>query len=436
MAEGEAAEPTLARSLSVLDVVALGLNGVIGSGIFLVPGIAAAAMGPAALLPMVFAGVLCALIALCFAEVGSRFEGTGGAYLYARETFGGLVGFSVGWMVWWVRIISSAALANAFAAATLDLLESPPAWAEPALAVGLLIGLAIANLRAVKLGAGLTNVVTVAKLIPLALFVAVGLFSLSGARLAPFAPHGYSAFAETTLVLLWAFVGFELLAVPAGEMRDPQRAVPTALLTVMGAVTLLYVGVYLVAAGTYDGLAGADNPVADAAATFLGPTGALVVAVGIAVSVFGTNAGSSLVTPRCLFALAEQGQMPRALARVHPRYRTPSVAIAVSLVLSAGLALSGTFEQLAVVSVVARFLQYLPTCVAVLVLRRRDADGGAPPARFRVPLGPTIPTLAILLCLGLSTQAEPLQLLATGGLLALGLPFYFLFARRAPRGAS
>jgi amino acid transporter len=386
-------------------------------------------MGPAALLPLVFAGFLCFLIALCFAEVGSRFGGTGGAYLYAREAFGGFVGFSVGWSVWWVRVISSAALANAFAVTFLDLFgDARPVPGELVMALVLLL-LALANLRGVKAGAILTNVATVAKLVPLALFVLVGLFAVSGDRFVPFAPEGYGAFAETTLLLLWAFVGFEMLAVPAGEMERPGRAVPLALLIVMGGVTILYAGVYVVATGTFAGLAGADNPVARSAGAFLGPVGGGIVAVGIALSVFGTNAGSALVTPRCLYALAEQRQMPEVLARVHPRWRTPAVAIAVSFALSLALALSGSFEQLAVASVVARFAQYLPTCVAVLVLRRRDRRSGRTPASFRLPLGPTVPVLATVLCVGLLTRVEPARLLAGGVMLALGVPFYLVFGR-------
>ncbi|HJL19004.1 MAG TPA: APC family permease [Sandaracinaceae bacterium LLY-WYZ-13_1] len=428
MTEEDRGEP-LRRTLSAWDVVSLGLNGVIGSGIFLLPGSAARRMGPAALVPLLFAGALCFVIALCYAEVGSRFSATGGAYLYARRSFGGFVGFSVGWMVWWVRVISGAALANAFAVVALEPFD-PAAWLDEAVAAAVLVGLALPNLLGAKAGAWVTNAMTVAKLLPLLLFVGAGAFVASGDAFAPFAPRGWSPFADTTLLLLWAFVGFEMLAVPAGEMRDPVRAVPRALGLVMGLVTGLYAAVFAVALGTHPSLAGSENPVAEAAPTFLGPVGGAIVAIGIAASVLGTNAGSALVTPRCLYALAEQRQIPPLFARVHPRFATPWVAIAVSTALSLALALSGTFEQLAVIAVVARFVQYLSTCVALLVLRRRERRDEAPPARLRLPGGPVVALLALGLSLALVSQAEPVQLFAGAAAWISGVPFFLWFRRR------
>lgn len=421
---------SLRRVLGLPDVVLMGINGVIGSGIFLLPGAAAALMGPAAILPLICAGILCVLIALCFAEVGGRFGATGGAYLYAREVFGGFIAFSVGWMSWWVRIIAWAALANGFAVALLPLFGEVPASVDDIVVVAVIVVLSIVNFRGTKLGAVVMNVLTIAKLIPLAVFVIVGLFFLDGSRFTPFAPEGYGSLAETVLVLLWAFVGFEVLAVPAGEMRRPNRTVPLAFVTVMAVVTLAYVGVLVVATGTYDDLAGSENPVAEAAATFLGSAGGTFVAVGIAISIIGTNAASALVTPRCLYALAEQRQMPAIFGAVHATYRTPSVAIIVSSTLVLVIALSGSFVELAVISVVARFFQYIPTCIGVLVLRRRDERAGRTAGGFRVPLGATVPVLATLCCVVLLALTEPRKLLWGGGALVLGIPFYFLFRSR------
>lgn len=393
-------------------------------------------LGPASIVCFVFAAVLCFLIALCFAEAGSRLSGTGGPYVYSRETLGAFMGFEVGWMTWWVRVISWAALANAFSMALANI--TPPLQgplAQKTVVTGIVILLAAVNIRGVKTGAGLTNFFTVAKLLPLAVFLSVGVFFVNVQRFTPFAPQGFGAFGETTMVILWAFVGFEVLTIPAGEMKDPLRVVPRALVVVMTVVTVVYLGVHAVAIGTLDGLAGSQNPIAESARAFLGDFGGGLIAVGIVLSIFGTNAGSALTAPRCLFALAEKGQLPAPLARIHPTYKTPWVAILLTAAMTLTLALSGSFEQLIVISVVARFVQYIPTCIAVLVLRHRERMQKSPaPARIRLPLGPLVPLISIVLCIWLLTQVDRWKLAAGAGAFVLGVPFYFCFRRDTSNG--
>ena len=430
------ATPALRRVLGLPDVVLMGINGVIGSGIFLLPGKAANLMGPAALAAFLLAAAVCFLIALCFAEAGARFSRTGGAYLYAREAFGGFAGYSVGWMTWWVRIIAWAALANGFAIAFLALFYGPeeaPTWLSQGIKVVLVLGLSWVNLRGARWGASLMNAATVAKFLPLVAFLALGALWARGEPFTPFAPQGYGNLGQTTLLLLWSFVGFELLAIPAGEMKNPVRAVPLAFLVVMGVVTIVYLGVYAVATGTYDGLAGSENPVAEAAASFMGPLGGTLMAAGIAVSIFATNAASALVTPRSAYALAERGQVPAVLGRLHPVHATPAVAIATSATIVIGLSLSGSFEQLAVISVVSRFFQYVPTCAAVLVFRARDRRAGRRTEGFRAPLGPVVPVLALVACTVLLALTEGTSLLLGSAAFLLGIPFYFVFRDSAPR---
>ncbi len=430
----------LPRVLGITDIVLLGISSVIGSGIFLLPGIAAGVMGPAALVPLLCAGLLCVLVALCYAEVGSRFSATGGAYLYAAEAFGPLVGFSVGWMSWWVRMIAWAALANGFALALLPLVGDVPAYFDEVVAVALLLVLTVINFRGARFGAAVLNIFSIGKLIPLVIFIGAGVFFIDVENFTPFAPNGYGSIGETTLVLLWAFVGFEAITVPAGEMRNPSRTIPLAFLIVMGIVTLVYVLVFVVACGTYPNLAGSENPVAEAAGVFLGPAGATLVGVGIVISLLGTNSVSALVTPRSIYALAEQGQAPGILAELHANYRTPAVGLLLSFVITVALALSGSFAELAVISVVARFFQYLPTSLAVLVFRHRDRrhrdrlsgqQSIQSPGGFRMPLGPTIPLLSTALCVLLLTQTEHEKLLAGALAFVLGLPVYFFMGRRS-----
>ena len=385
----------------------------IGSGIFLLPGEAAGVIGPAAVLALGLAGVFSLLVALCFADAGSRFEGTGAAYIYAEAAFGRFVGFQIGWISWAVRLISWAALANGFAlalAAAVGHDREDVIWIR-AVALTALVVLSVANVLGARTGARVIKLFTVAKLIPLALFLGLGVAFIQPGRFEPFAPHGWSGFGETTLLVLWAFAGFEQTAVPAGEVRNPQRAVPAGLLTVMSLVLGLYIATFLVAQGTHPSLAGSKAPIAEAAATFMGPTGAALIAFGIALSVLGTTSGTALTAPRMLYALAERGQIPAFWGRVHARWGSPVPAIVATLAISGALAITGTFKQLVIISVVARFAQYIATCLAVVVFQRRDRT---PAARglFRVPGGPVIPVLTALLCVGLMTQAPLPRLLA------------------------
>lgn len=425
----EPSASNLKRSLSLLDVMALGVNAVIGQGIFLLPGLAAAILGPASIVALLLAAVIAFLIALCFAEVGTRFKSTGGAYVYARETYGNFVGFEVGWMLCCVGIISWAALANGF---TVVFARFVPAvgegWLQPVVAIGLMVFLAVVNLLGAKMGAVVSTFFSIAKLLPVTIFVLVGFFHLEGAFYEPFAPEGYTRLAEATILMLYAFVGFESSVVPAGEMRNPQRAVPIALMTVMALVCVTYLAVFVVTIGTFPDVAGHGNPVAAASERFMGSTGGLLIAVGIVISVFGINAGAALVSPRKIYALAERGDLPSVVSRVDPRTGTPRVAIAVTFAIAAVLSLTGSVRDLAILGVVARFVQYIPTCLAVIVLRRRD--GADRPKSFRVPFGPVIPLLAVVLCLWLLWNTESSKLIWGGVALVAGIPFYFLGRRR------
>lgn len=430
----------LKRSLTLIDVVALGINGVIGTGIFMLPGIAAAMMGPASMMTLLFAAVLSFLIALSFAEVGSQFRGTGGAYLYALRTFGDAPGFFVGWMVLVVTITSWAAMVNALATAVAK--SYIPALADgPTRTIAIVAFMAVLtgiNMRGAKAGSRVSVFFTVAKILPILLFVFVGIFHIDFDNFTPFAPHGFgSNFFEATLVILYAFVGFEALVVPAGEMANPRRAVPIALIAVLGVVTVLYVGVLAVATGTLPDLAGQSYPVLASAEAFMGPTGVAIVAGGIIVSMIGVNSAQALVGPRRLFSLAEQGHMPKALAKISSR-GTPNAALLALFVIASCIAVSGSFKTLALVSVVARFAQYIMTCLAVIVLRhrRRKHHGQArvEDSGFTLPWGPTIPVAALALCLWLlveSARSDARPMIAGLVALAAGVPVYVaIFIKR------
>ena len=388
----------------------------------------AATLGPASVITFLISAVLCTLLVLCFAEVGSRFKGTGGPMLYSHAAFGDMPGFLVGWLSWIVRITAWGALANGFVNAVVALMPDADAL-RPWLITGLIAALTAANLAGVGMGARVLNFFTAAKLIPIAFFIAIGLFHIRGDLFTPFAPHGFTEIAPATLVILYAFVGFEVLTVPAGEMRDPQRSVPRALLLVIALVTVVYFLIWTVCTGTLPTLAGADNPVADAARIFLGPIGGSLIAFGILLSVIGVNAGSALVAPRSLYVLGYMGYLPKPISSVHAGTRAPVVAILISSGVTLAIALSGSFVELAVISVVARFAQYIPTCLAVLYFRWKRPD--EPPA-FRTPGGPLVPVLALLLCGWLLSQAETRHLF--WGAVALISGFAIYLPMRLVRG--
>lgn len=424
-------EPTLRRAISRWQIVGLSLNDVIGSGVYLLPAAAAAFLGPASLWAVGLAGLAVLLLVLCFAEAASRFEEPGSGYLYARTAFGPLVGFEVGWMTWLARVASVASLSVGFAQALSYLWPGAVAGWGRAAAIALpLLALTAINYVGVAAGARTAVALVVAKIVPLVVFVGIGVFHASPAlaRAQPATREG--GVTAAALLLLFAYAGFENTAAPAGEYRNPRRDVPFALVVQIATVTLLYLGVQWVALGTLPGLAGSETPLADAARGFLGRWGGWLLTAGAVVSILGTNSNTVLAGPRYLFALAQDGvqhgfgpqPVVRLLARVHPRYRTPSAAILFQTAVALPLALSGTFVGLAALSVVARLATYLGTAAAVPVLRRKLPDA---PGAFRLPGGPAIPLAAIALSLLLAASATAESLIAAGIALAAGLLLYF-----------
>lgn len=439
------------RALGRLAVAALGVNCVVGSGIFLLPGPVAERLTPAGgsaaasapVVATVGAGLLACLIALCFAEVASRFRETGGAYLYTREAFGPLAGFEVGWLSALAGVVAWGALVNGFAVALGRLV---PAVAEglgqKAVIVGLLVVLAWLNLLGARTGGGLSTLASGVKIATLVGFAAAGalLVGSIGPGLAESAgPAGEAPVLELSrlpsaiLLMLYAYVGFENLVVPAGEMDRPERSLPVSILGVLATVTLLYSAVMAVVAATLQPLAGRDNAVAASAEVLLGPAGGALVAGAVVVSVLGVNAASALILPRRLSALADRGDLPALVGRLDPTHGTPWVALLLSYGLAGAVALSGSFAELAALAVVGRLMQYVPTCLAVLVFRRRDAQATAP-GGFRVPGGPAVPLLALFLAVALLLQATPAQLVAGAVAALAGLPIYAWTRRPRPRG--
>ncbi len=409
------------RTLGRWDLAAISMNTIVGSGIFLLPATAAAAVGAWAPLAFLVSGLLSLLFAMSFAEASSRVSGTGGPYLIARAAFGDVVGFEVGWIFWLSRLAAVAASYNVFLAYLAGFFpaagEFPVRAAVITLAVALVTGL---NIRGVRTGAALTNAFTVAKLAPLVLLVLAGFafVAVQGLPAATPAPDG--SFWRAVLLVAFAFGGFEVATVPGGESRAPVRDVPAALFLSIGGALGLYVALQFVCYALVPGLGASARPLGDAAAAIAGAPGATLVAAGALLSTAGYVFGAGLVVPRIAYALAEGGQFPRVLARIHPAFRTPWVAIVAHGIITWTLALSLGFFSLVVVNVLARLVVIGVTCAAVIHFRRR----GEPADGYRAPGGLLAPVAGLLAVAVLLTQAEARELLWGCGALLAGAVLY------------
>lgn len=411
------------RPLSLFDICCIGVNAIVGTSIFLFPGLLAQQLGPASFLAFGLTGLALAPVALCFAEASLGFDRHGGPYLYASAAFGREVGFAAGWLCWAAEVLSWAAVAAGIAA-YLGYFDA--AWASPsstkAIAAVVIAGMGALNYRGVKLGAWAADSFTIAKLVPLAVFVALGLPHWRSANFIPFAPHGWAPLGKACFLAAFAFSGFEVVPVPAGELRDPHRAVPIAVVGSLILSGVLYMLIQATAVATYAGLAGSERPLADAAKGFLGPWGASMIVAGAVISMVGFNAGCALGGPRYLVALAEDGHLPAVFARLHPRFRTPYLAVALTSVLALIGAVVLDFGKLVDFSLVVICAQYASTCAAVPFLRKRD---GA----WRLPGGWLFPALGIAATIWIGSQSGIVELKWSAVTLILGFVLRAIFLR-------
>jgi APA family basic amino acid/polyamine antiporter len=429
------AAPALRRALGRWDLTAIGVNQVIGGAIFLWPAQVAAEIGAWSPIGFIFIGLLSLSVALCFAELSSRFDATGGPYLYTRAAFGSFIGFEVGWMQWFSRASSQASIMAATAVALGYYWPTLTAgWPRGVFLAVSTMAFAWINVRGVRQGAWVVNVLTVGKLVPLAIFIAIGLAFVEPARLTTLPPVTVHQALAAGLLLIFVYGGYEVVPVPAGEAVDPRRDVPFAMVATILSVMLIMTLTQVVAQGVLPDVAGHATPIADAAAAFLGASGALLIGVGSVVSMTGNNAGQVLSGSRMIFALAEHGQLPSFLARVHPRFRTPANAILFTSAVALTLALSGSFATIAVVSALARLLMYAGSAAATLRLRSRACAEAVNPATFVAPLGPVVPAVAILVCAGLAAGATRQQLLGGFVALAIGAALFAVQQWRRPSG--
>lgn len=422
--------PTLRRTLGRWDLTAIGVNQVVGAAIFLLPADVARLVGNWG--PVMFAaiGLTSLLVALCFAEVGSRFDSTGGPIGPARVAFGRFVGFEVGWMLWFSRVSSGASVINGLALALGFYWPVVSTGLPRALVIlGVIGGLTWANLRGIRQTSWLVNAFTIGKILPLAVFVLVGVWFADFSRAVPSDPLTLGSAGTAALLLIFAYGGYEVTGVPAGEAVNPRRDVPFAYVATILIVTAVMTLAAAVATGVLPDVGASRTPIADASALLMGAAGGLLISLGSVVSTTGNNMGQLLSGSRSVFALAENGDLPAVFARVHPEYRTPYVAIWFTTIVLVALALSGSFVFLAAVSAVARLVIYLSTCIATLRLRHPSAASRVAQATFTVPFGPVIPVAASLVTLSILAGATTQQLLSGVVALVVGAVLYAVATR-------
>jgi APA family basic amino acid/polyamine antiporter len=390
-----ASESRLLRVVGTWGLAASIVNVTIGGGIFRLPSGVYALLGGASPIAYVVCALVMALVVMCFAEAGSRVSLTGGLYAYVEVAFGPLIGFVAGALLWAGMTAATAAVASFFGDAMAVLVPSlGSAGMHTAVVVIVLAALAMLNIFGVGVATRFNAIMTVAKLAPLAIIIVAGLLSLRTDRLALGPAPAAGNLARGSILLLFAFLGVESALVPSGEVRNPARTVPRAIGIALAAVVVIYMCVQLIAQSALGpALATSKTPVADAAGALLGPSGKTLVLVGSALSIFGYVSGMTLAVPRMLFAFGRDGFLSGRLSAVHPRFRTPHVAIAVQTVINILLATTGTFEKLAIAANGSILVVYGCCAVAVVVLRRKGV--GSTESPFIAPFGGVVPALAL-----------------------------------------
>ena len=435
----EGTRPHLERVIGTGALAATAFNCIVGSGIFGLPGIAAGMLGPAAILAYLVCALLIGLVGLCFAEIGSRVHSAGGLYAYATVAFGPVVGGIVGTLMWAANaVVPSAAVGNLL----MDTLASlVPALRGGALRIAVIFAiysvLAAVNIRGARSGARLSLVLAVIKIASLVVLVIAGGFVVSGANLHWQNLPTAAGIGQTAVLVFFAFMGVEGGLNASGEVANPARTVPRAILLALTVVAFLYIGLQLVAQGMLGSrLPDESAPLVATAAAIFGGWGARVLVLVTVLSVAGYLSGDMLGSPRVFHAMAERGQMPRQLSAVHPRLKTPALAIGTYALMCAVMAATGSFRQLVMVAASGTAVAYLICCLALLPLRRRNVAMASAP--FVAPGGVLVPLAASAIIVWMLSTLPAGELAAAASLVAVSGIAYtvqnVLAARRFPTG--
>lgn len=403
----------LRREIGVRSLTLAIINATVGSGIFLLPAIVAENLGPSAIIAYLVCGALIFLVALCFAELGSRVSTSGGTYTYIETAFGDYAGFLANNIYWFgASVLSDAALANALSDTLSNFFPSLKSeFFRACFFLFVFGGLALLNIRSVKYGIRFIEFTALGKLIPLLLFVIFGAGFVSTENLSWISTPTINNIGATSVLLFFAFMGMETPLSNGGEIKNAKRTVPLGIFFGIASVLVLYIGIQLIVQGVLGTSISlyASAPLAGVAGIAFGKAGMVLIIITTGISILGGLGGEILSVPRILYAGARDGLMPKVLAKVHPKYFTPYVAVIVYSALGFLFAVLGGFRQLAIISSASSLLIYLGTALATLKLRNSDLAGAE--KSFRIPGGKLIPALAVLVILWLLSNLSRQELM-------------------------
>ncbi|MGB4843498.1 MAG: APC family permease [Ferruginibacter sp.] len=410
------------RSISRWAMVLLFINGVIGAGIFGLPSKVFKEIGVYSIAALLVCAVTVFIIILCLAEVSSRFDKTGGPYLYAQSSLGPLTGFATGWLLLLTRFITYAALVNLL----VTYLSYFSEWfAQPMPRIvtitSITLVLAFINHIGVKNTTRVNNFLTIAKLLPLFLFIGVGLFFLAPENFEIKETPGVGPFSSTVLLLVFAFGGFESVLVNSGEVKNPKKNLPFALLLASVCIVIIYVLIQIVSIGTLPGLASSSKPLADAAGLFMGKTGSTIIAIGALFSITGTLNAIMLVGTRLPYAFAEEKQFPKVFSFIHPKYKTPTLSLLLFTGITLIVSITNSFIYAATISAITRVMIYGIVCFALIRLRQKDSSKTG---YFRIPFGNAVAVAGMGVTVWLLSSSKLSELRDVAIAIAVGLLIY------------
>lgn len=416
---------------SVVGVTGLSLsiiNCTVGAGIFVLPAIVGIELGAFSVFAYLFCGVMMAAIMLCYAEIGTKITTSGGSYAYVVAAFGTLAGFIVSWLaVFGWSILGGAALMNIIAdslAVIFPIFENP--WIRGILYFILLGFLVITNIRGTKQSVTFIKRITILKLLPLLGIIIFGIGLINVDNLHWEHLPSIKTFGSTTLILFFAFAGFEIALGASGEIKNPKRTIPLGILLGGGTVLIIYVLLQIVTQGILgpDIESVKDAPLSAVAEKIIGSVGGTILLIAAAISCYGAISSDVLNTPRILYAGANDGLFPKVLGKIHPKYSTPHWSIICFASLMFIFSISGGFEQLAILASAAILLIYLLVIFATIKLRMTKQDDSQ--MSFKVPGGLIIPLIGIASIIWLLSSLSNLEMISTLVFIAIICAIYFV----------
>lgn len=397
---------TLKRGIQRWDLVFLIINSVIGAGIFALPAKVFALSGTYSILAFLVCAFVMMVLILVFAEVSSRFEQTGGPYLYVHKAFGSIPAFVIGWLLMLTRLFSYATLINLM---VLYLSFFSDAFNQPEVRVGMILLITAMityfNWIGIKNTAKVSNILTIAKLFPLLVFILVGLFFIDFENFKGGSVPTLNDFSAASLLLIFAFGGFEAGLVNSGEIVNPKKNLPFGLISAAAVIAGIYILIQVVSIGTLPDLASSDKPLADAATGFMGWWGGVFITIGAVISILGTLNVQILSGSRLPFALSEEDQLPKIFGKIHPKFATPYISLLFFSGLVAFVAIFWGFMNSLAVSVISRLLLYALVCASLIKLRKNQPTNAK---FFKIRYGNQMAIVGILLTIWLlsGTRAE------------------------------